>query len=137
MHCLRLQRFHWHRVQIASFGVFLAAVVLPLGCASLATAATMDRIRQTGKITLGYRVDARPFAYRDETGNVDGYAVALCKEVAEQLKSDQGLSTLGLEWVPVTVEEQFRAVQESKVDLLCGAPESLTSRKDVDRKSVV
>jgi putrescine:ornithine antiporter len=129
----RSKHFYWQQVQIATFGIaFLAAAVLSLACAAPAMAATLDRVRQTGKITLGYRADARPFAYRDETGNADGYAAALCKQVAEQLKSDQGLSTLAVEWVPVNVEDQFRAVQENKVDLLCGAVETLASRKDVD-----
>jgi putrescine:ornithine antiporter len=133
MQCSRSKHLHRHRVQIATFGIaFFAFTMLALVWAAATTAATLDRVRQTGKITLGYRADARPFAYRGKAGNADGYAVALCKAVAEQLKSDQGLSTLALEWVPVTVEDQFRAVQENKVDLLCGAPESLTSRKDVD-----
>ena len=101
--------------------------------AAPASAATLDRVRQTGKLTLGYRADARPFSYRDEAGNPDGYAVALCKEVAEQDEIRSRASpTLTVEWVPVTVEDQFKAVQESKVDLLCGAADTLTSRKDVD-----
>jgi putrescine:ornithine antiporter len=56
----------------------------------------------------------------------------LCKDVAEKLKADLGISDLAVEWVPVTAEDQFRAVQEGKVDLLCGAAETLTSRKDAD-----
>jgi ABC-type amino acid transport substrate-binding protein len=90
MQCSRSKHLHRHRVQIVTFGIaFLVSAVLPLACASPAMAATLDRMRQTGKITLGYRADARPFAYRDEIGNADGYAVALCKEVAARLKSDQ------------------------------------------------
>ena len=77
----------------------------------------------TGNLTLGYRADARPFSYGDEAGTADGYAVALCNEVAERVKSELGLSTLTVEWVPVTVEDQFQAVKENKVDLLCGAAE--------------
>ena len=124
------KHLHWDH-QLAGVGiVFIAAAVLPLAWATPAITATLDRVRQTSKIALGYRTDARPFSYRDESGNADGYAVALCKEIAEQLKSGQGLATLSLEWVPVAVEEQFHAVQGNKVDLLCGAPE--TSRRDVD-----
>jgi putrescine:ornithine antiporter len=89
----------------------------------------LDRIRETGKLTLGYRTDARPFSYQDESGKADGYAIGLCKQLAEGLKSELGLS---VEWVPVTIEDQFKAVKENKVDLLCGAAETLTDRKDVD-----
>jgi len=129
----RSNRPHGHRVRIATFVMaLLAGALLPLAWAVPASAATLDRVKQTGKLTLGYRADARPFSYQDESGNADGYIVALCKQVAEQVKSDLGLSSLAVEWVPVTVEDQFRAVQENKVDLLCGAAETLSSRKDVD-----
>jgi ABC-type amino acid transport substrate-binding protein len=129
----RLNRPHECRVQIATLAiVFFATVVLPFAMRGPASAATLDRMQQTGKLTLGYRADARPFSYRDESGNADGYAVGLCKELAEKIKSDQGLSTLTVELVPVTVEEEFQAVRDGKVDLLCGAAETLTSRKDVD-----
>jgi len=106
--------------------------MLPLAVSLPASAATLDRMQQTGKLTLGYRADARPFAYKDESGNAAGFAVGLCQQVADKIKSDQGLSTLTVEWVPVTVEEELQAVRDGKVDLLCGAAETLTSRKDVD-----
>jgi putrescine:ornithine antiporter len=115
-------------VRIAPVLALLAA----FAAAQPVSAATLDRLRETGKLTIGYRTDARPFSYQDESGTADGYAVALCKEVAEQIKSEQGLSTLSVEWVPASVDDQFQAVKENKVDLLCGAAETLTSRKDVD-----
>lgn len=129
----RLNRPHSYRVRIATLAMaFLATTVLPLALAVPVLAATLDRVRETGKLTLGYRTDARPFSYKDESGNAVGYAVALCNEVAEQVKSELGLSGLTVEWIPVTIEDQFQAVKENKVDLLCGAAETLTSRRDVD-----
>ena len=44
-----------------------------------------------GKLTLGYRADARPFSYRDEAGKPAGYSVALCQKIAEQVKTELGL----------------------------------------------
>jgi ABC-type amino acid transport substrate-binding protein len=111
---------------------FLASAMLVLVAAEPVSAATLDRVKETGKLTIGYRTDARPFSYQNESGAADGYAVALCKEVAEQLKAEQGLQTLNVEWVSVSAEDQFQAVREGKVDLLCGAAETLTSRKDAD-----
>ena len=128
----RLNLEKGYRVRIAAFFMALLAVLLPLAWPAPASAATLDRIRQAGKIALGYRTDARPFSYRDESGNPDGYAVVLCKQVADSLKSELGLSELAVEWVPVTIDDEFKAVQENKVDLLCGAAETLSSRKDVD-----
>jgi putrescine:ornithine antiporter len=121
------------RVSMVAFAIALLAIgVLPVATADQAAAGTLDRMRDGGKLTLGYRDDARPFSYRDESGNADGYAVALCKAVAEKIKSDQGLPALTVEWVPVGIDDQYQAVKDGKVDLLCGAAETLTSRKDVD-----
>jgi putrescine:ornithine antiporter len=129
----RLKRPHEYLVLIATLAIaFLATGVLPLAVPEPASAATLERMQQTGELTLGYRADARPFSYKDESGNATGYAVGLCQQVAEKIKSDQGISTLTVEWVPVTVEDQFQLVRDGKVDLLCGEAETLTSRKDVD-----
>jgi ABC-type amino acid transport substrate-binding protein len=129
----RADRAHANRGWICGFviAVFTAAL-LPLATTAPASAATLDRVREAGKIVLGYRADARPFAFRDETGKASGYAVALCQKIADQVKVELKLSTLAVEWTPVTVSDQFRAVQENKVDLLCGVNETLSRRKDVD-----
>ena len=44
---------------------FLAAA---LPHSAEAAAGTLERIRTAGKLTLGYRADARPFSYKDESG---------------------------------------------------------------------
>ena len=51
------------------------------------------------------------------------------KRSPSKMKSDLGLPNLAVEWVPVTGEDQFRAVQENKVDLLCGAAETLPAER--------
>jgi polar amino acid transport system substrate-binding protein len=109
-----------------------ALIVISASVAPLSAAGTLDRIRQNGKVMLGYRADAQPFSYRDEAGNPAGYSVALCQSIADALKTDLGLANLSIEWVPVTIDDRFPAVQQGKVDLLCGAEsETLSRRKEV------
>jgi putrescine:ornithine antiporter len=118
-----------HRAWIAAVAVTLLAALLPL---AQATAGTLDRVRQAGKLTLGYRADAKPFSYRDEAGKVAGYSVALCERIAEEVKAELGLPALAVEWTPVTLEDRLRAVQDGKIDLLCGAASaSLARMKEV------
>src|SRR4051794_18269217 len=82
-------------------GTFAAlAAVLPLLIALPAVSATLDRVRESGKMTLGYEVDSRPFSYRDDAGKPGGYAVALCERVADAVKGELGLPELAVEWVP-------------------------------------
>ena len=122
-----------HRVWIATLAAaFLTVSLQPLAQAAAGPASTLDRVKQSGKLTLGYRADARPFSFRDESGNAAGYAVALCQRIADQLKTELGRPTLAVEWVPVNVEDRFRAVQDGQIDLLCGADtETLARRKEI------
>ena len=99
--------------------------------ASPSAGSTLERIRKSGTIRLGYRSDARPFAY-DESGEARGYSVALCVNVANAVKTELGLTDLALQWVPVTVEGRFAALQKGDIDLLCGADTRTLGRmKDV------
>jgi ABC-type amino acid transport substrate-binding protein len=120
-----------HRVGIAAVAIaLLSAAVVPL--AHAAPTGALERARQAGKLTLGYRADARPFSFRDESGKAAGYSVALCEQIAEQVKAELGLATLAVDWVPVTVEDRLPAVQQGRIDLLCGAETAtLARRKEV------
>jgi ABC-type amino acid transport substrate-binding protein len=110
----------------------MTAVLLALVSAATASADTLDRIRETGKLTLGYRTDARPFSYMDASGNATGYAIALCEAVSNAVKTESGNASLSVQWVPVTVEDRFTSVRDGKVDLLCGPDsETLELRKEV------
>jgi polar amino acid transport system substrate-binding protein len=112
--------------------MWAAAVVLLTAAMSPVAAATLDHIRATGKLTLGYRTDARPFSFKDDAGKAAGYSIALCQKIADQIKSDLGLASLSVEWVPIDVEGRVDALRQGKVDLLCGADTvTLGRRKDV------
>jgi polar amino acid transport system substrate-binding protein len=96
-----------------------------------ASAATLDRVKETKKLTLGYRSDAPPMSF-DEAGKPGGYSVALCQLIADQMKADLSLPDLNVQWTPVTLDDRFTALKEGKIDLLCGASSvTLARRKDV------
>jgi polar amino acid transport system substrate-binding protein len=114
---------------------FAAFLIASLAVASLpftpAAAATLDQVKASGKLLLGYRADARPFSF-DESGKPAGYSVDLCEKIADEVKTELGLSAMTVEWVPVTLEDRFRDLQDGKVDILCGADTAtLARRKEV------
>jgi ABC-type amino acid transport substrate-binding protein len=118
-----------HNTPLGLASALLVAALLPTAAAS---ADTMDRVRDSGKLNLGFRTDARPFSYMDASGNAAGYAIALCEAVSNAIKAESGNASLSVQWVPVTVEDRFTAVRDSKVDLLCGPDsETLERRKEV------
>ena len=75
-------------------GVMVAALV-GVGLWTAADAQTLERIRGASAIKLGYKVDARPFSFKNELGTAEGYAVGLCTKVADQVKSELRPGELG------------------------------------------
>lgn len=122
----------WNSLRLVFVSIAFLFLMVPATGSGPASAATLDRIKQAGKITFGYRTDARPFSYQDESGKATGYSADLCQRIAEEAKTELGLSSLAVEWVPVTLQDRFDVVQQGKVDLLCGADTAtLTRRKTV------
>jgi len=117
--------------------ILLASFLLLLGAAFVASAGTtLDRVKKSGKLTLGYVSEARPYSFKGEGGNPDGYAIELCKAMAESAKSDLGAVTLN--FVPIAKEEAVRAVAQGKVDLMCTpAVPTIANRKEVSFSSPV
>lgn len=106
-----------------------AVACLALAGATAASAATLDRIKETGRIKLGYLPDARPFTFKSDAG-AEGYGAELCQAIVGQLKAQLALPDLTVDWVPLTVENRLSEVQRGNVDLLCAPTiESLTTRK--------
>lgn len=94
-----------------------------------ARAGTLERVRAKGTLVLGYYTQAQPMSYRDSSGNAAGYAVMLCRQVADAVKVELGRQQLDVAWVPLTPATGLQAVQQGKVDLLCGSePASLAKR---------
>jgi putrescine:ornithine antiporter len=133
-----------HRVQIALAAALVAVAPLEWAqaqpvesmpqttAAQPASAGTLGRIRAKGKLVLGYYTQAQPMSYRDRSGNAAGYSVTLCQKVADEVKAELGLQKLAVEWVPLTPATGMQAVQQGKIDLLCGSDAaSLTHRANV------
>lgn len=81
---------------------------------------TLDRLRQSGTLRLGYYADAGPFSYQDEGGRPAGYAIELCKEIAKDIKRELHAPSMAVEFVLVTGADRYTLLQQGKLDLLCG-----------------
>jgi len=118
---------------IVALGLLPPAFAQDTGSAASAGASsTIDRIRAAGKVTFGYYAEARPLSFRNNTGEADGYGVALCRLVAADLQKDLNVPTLSTQFVGVEGNERFAAIKEGHIDMLCGpAEETLARRADV------
>src|SRR5204863_8553405 len=86
----------------------LAVLLACGGCASMAGPAgpgnTLDRIKASKTVTLGYRESSTPFSFAGPDGKPLGYSIDFCDRVVTDLRRDLQLPDLAVKWVPVTVE---------------------------------
>jgi ABC-type amino acid transport substrate-binding protein len=105
------------------------AILMALAGAAPAAGQTLQRVRDNGSIRLGYRTDARPLSFQNESGAAAGYSVALCQGIVEAAKAEVSRPDLSVVWVPVTAESRYRALAAGEIDLLCGAETETLSRR--------
>ena len=112
----------------------LGGVMVTAGCASMGPGAppagTLEKIRTTKTIALGYRDSSVPFSYAGPTKEPMGYSVDLCTRVVEDLRRDLKLPDLQVTWVPVSVETRVRALVNGTIDLECGSTTNTLSRQE-------
>jgi ABC-type amino acid transport substrate-binding protein len=82
---------------------------------------TLDKIKETGAIQLGYRETARPFSFRGSDGQPAGFSVDLCLQVAGAVRESLKLPGLKVAWVAVTPADRIGKVVQGAVDLECGS----------------
>lgn len=114
----------------AAAGLMLAASLLAMGTARAGTG-TLDSIRSSGELVIGYRADAVPFSYElPGTKQPVGYAIEICKLLGEAIKKELKLSQLNLRYKAVDSKQRFPAVAEGQVDLECANTTNNRERRD-------
>jgi len=111
--------------------LFLAALVALVP--AVAHAQMMDkvlqRIRDTKKINIAFRTDAKPFSY-DDNGQPAGYTVELCKRIVTSLEQQLKVSPIAIKWVPATVQTRLDLVRKGQVDMECGTTTATLQRME-------
>ena len=73
---------------VAAFAIALLTAALPQSAE--AAAGTLDRIKGSGKLKLGYSTETRPFTYKEGSGPA-GFAIDLCMAIAGAAKAVPGM----------------------------------------------
>ena len=89
----------------------------------------LDRIRSTGKIVLAHRESSVPFSYYDANKKPVGYALDLCKDVAEAVRKHLGMKSIEIDYVPITTANRIDAIVTGKADLECGSTTNNAERR--------
>lgn len=114
-------------IRLASLAL---ALLLALPAPPL-TAQTIERIRESGELRLGFRTDAAPLSYLSDDNQPRGYTPLICAHVAELLARDLQLENLAANFVPVSTQDRFQKVADGEIDLHCGAATITIARREL------
>ncbi|MEQ9125039.1 MAG: transporter substrate-binding domain-containing protein, partial [Alphaproteobacteria bacterium] len=120
-------RFRGAALLTATIAALAASLSFP---APVHAGERLDRIVAEKRIRLGVRADAPPFAaIRD--GKVSGFSVDLCRQVAAAAMAATGLDALDADFVTVETQNRFKAIEEGRIDILCGAATATLKRREI------
>jgi len=112
-------------------GIRAALVASMLVCAqsAIASSATLDKIKATGAVTMGVRESSIPMSYTTGDSRFDGFHVEMCRMILNDIKDKLGMSTLRINYQPVTAQNRIPLVQNGTVDIECGTTTNNTARQ--------
>lgn len=110
--------------------VVLAAAGIVAGLdAALAASQTLEKIRSSGTLTLGYREASIPFSYLGANQQPVGMSLDLCAAIAERVRTDLNLPALKVAYVAVNASNRIPLIQNGTVDIECGSTTNTPERQ--------
>lgn len=112
--------------------ILAVTALVAISGTALAASATMDKIKSSGAVTMGVRESSIPMSYTTGDSRFDGYHVEACRMILNDIKDKLGMSTLRINYQPVTSQNRVPLVQNGTVDIECGTTTNNANRaKDV------
>jgi len=113
---------HMHRV------LFALLCGLAIAAANAQTQATLDKVKQTGQITLAYRESSIPFSYLDDKAEPTGFGFEICQRIVEEVKKATGRADIKVALQAVTSGNRIPLLQNGTIDIECGSTTNNSER---------
>jgi ABC-type amino acid transport substrate-binding protein len=95
---------------------------------AFAQTSTLDKVKQSGTITLAYREASIPFSYLDDKAQPTGFAYEICEKIVDKVKVTTGRSDLKKQYQAVTSANRIPLLQNGTVDIECGSTTNNSER---------
>ena len=106
-------------------------VLATTGCALLANAGPLlDKVKSEGRLTIAHRDASIPFSYLDAEGKPIGYAMDICRRMAQAIQTSLGLSQMPLDFLQVSSANRIEKVEKQEALLECGSTTNNASRRE-------
>ena len=107
----------------------LAVVLLAIPAHASELTGTLQKVKETNRIVLGFQEASVPFSYLDGNQKAIGYAVDICMKIVDAVKRELKLSSLDVETSPVTSSNRIPLMMNGTVDLVCSATTNNAERQ--------
>ncbi len=111
-------------------GIILLIAFFASPLAAQELTGTLQQIKKSGQIKIGYRVSEPPMSFLDNDGNPTGYSIDICKSIVAEVENKIG-TDVKVKYVPVTADGRFKALGDNKIDILCGSTTKTLSRSEL------
>jgi ABC-type amino acid transport substrate-binding protein len=105
--------------------------MLVSGTSSAEATSTMEQIKNSEVIRIGYRETEPPMSFLNEDKQPIGYSIDLCLHIVNEVKSILKNPNIATRYVPVTASNRFEALKNNSIDILCGATTKTLSRSEL------
>jgi glutamate/aspartate transport system substrate-binding protein len=115
----------------------LALAFAPSTASAKGLSPTLQKIRDSGTITIGNRDSSVPFSYLDGNQKPIGFSLDLCDLVVAKIKTKLGSPDLKVAYQAVNSSNRIPLVKNGTVDIECGSTANTIARQQEVAYSVI
>lgn len=114
--------------------LFFGVALLAVACSAMADdlGPTLQKIKDTGVISLGVRYDSPPFEYSASDNKVVGYSYDISTKIVDAIKQQLKLPALQVRDLNITSQNRIPLLMNGTIDLECG-----TTTNNLEREKQV
>jgi glutamate/aspartate transport system substrate-binding protein len=112
--------------------VALAALTLSAPAFAEDLTGTLQKIKDTGAITIGYRETSMPFSYIDDKQKPIGFAIDICYKIVDEIKATLKLDKVEVKLTPVSSATRIPLMANGTIDLECAS-----TTNNIERQKLV
>lgn len=112
------------------FAAVFLALLLASPLAAQELTGTLQQIKASGEVRLGFREAENPMSFLGKDGTPMGYSIDICHQIVAALKTRVG-ADLKVTYVPVRADDRFTALTENRIDILCGSATQTLARREI------
>ena len=101
------------------------------GTGLAADISTLEQIKKSGEIRIGYRETEPPMSFLNKDKQPVGYSIELCLHIANEVKSTLQNPNIATKYLPVNASNRFDALRDNSIDILCGSTTKTLSRSEL------